>query len=66
MKTLDEIERAAQLLSPAQKTELMLYLARLLRNEQAPLPEPRVFSRNDLDGWMREDKESMQRFLDEQ
>jgi hypothetical protein len=66
MKTLSEIERAAESLPPAQKTELMLFLAQLLRKEQAPLPEPRVFSNSQIEGWMREDEEAMRKFLSEQ
>ena len=38
MKTLAEIERAAEELPPAERTELLLFVARSLRQEQAPLP----------------------------
>ena len=44
MKTLAEIEQAAEELPAAQRTELLLFLAESLRKEQAPLPEPRLFS----------------------
>lgn len=65
MKTLDEIERAAEELPTGQKTELLLFLARSLRKEQAPLPEPRIFSDDQLQRWMNEDEEAMRRFRSE-
>jgi hypothetical protein len=45
MKTLVEIERAAEELPSGQRTELLLFLAETLRKEQVPLSEPRQFSR---------------------
>ena len=62
MKTLVEIERAAEELPIAQRTELLLFLAESLRKEQAPLPEPRTFSEAQLKAWMDEDEEAMRRF----
>ena len=62
MKTLVEIERAAEELPSAQRTELMLFLAETLRKEQVPLPEPREFSTQQLHAWMDEDEEAMRRF----
>jgi hypothetical protein len=62
MKTLDEIERAVEQLPPEQKTELLLFLAGSLRGQQAPLPEPRLFSDEQLKAWMDEDEEAMRRF----
>ena len=62
MKTLDEIERAAEGLPSAQKSELLLFLAESLRKEQAPLPEPRLFSPAQLQAWMDEDEEDMRKF----
>ena len=62
MITLVEIERAAEALPPVQKTELLLFLAESLRKEQAPLPEPRLFSPEQLQAWMDEDEEAMRRF----
>ena len=47
MKTLVEIERAADEL-PSQRAELLLFLAETIRKEQAPLPEPREFSTQQL------------------
>ena len=62
MKTLVEIERAAQELPPGQRTELLLFVAETLRKEQSPLPEPRQFSAVQLQAWMDEDEEAMRRF----
>ena len=62
VKTLDEIESAVAELPPAQKTELLLFVAKSLRGQQAPLPEPRLFSDEQLRVWMDEDEEAMRRF----
>jgi hypothetical protein len=62
MKTLAEIERAVEALPPAEKTELLLFVARCLREEQAPLPEPLDFTDEQLRAWMDEDEEAMRRF----
>lgn len=60
--TLTEIEKAAESLPAAKKTELLLFLAESLRKEQAPLPEPRLFSEEQLQAWMDEDERAMRRF----
>ena len=62
MKTLAEIERAIEDLPSGEKTELLLFVAQRLRAEQAPLPEPRDFSDEQLRAWMDEDDEAMRRF----
>ena len=62
MKTLVEIERAVEELSSGEKTELLLFVAQRLREEQAPLPEPRDFSDEQLRAWMDEDEKAMRRF----
>jgi hypothetical protein len=62
MKSLHEIERAAEELPAAQRTELLLFLAESLRKQQVPLPEPRQFSTGQLQAWMDEDEEAMRRF----
>jgi hypothetical protein len=62
MKTLAEIERAVEELPSGEKTELLLFVAQRLRDEQAPLPEPRDFSDEQLRAWMDEDEEAMRRF----
>ena len=61
MVTLAEIESAAADLSPAEKQELMLFLATRLRAEGATLPEPRTFTRNEMAGWTEEDEADMRR-----
>jgi hypothetical protein len=62
MKTLVEIERAAEELPSRQRTELLLFIAESLRKEQTPLPEPRQFPAEQLQAWMDEDEEAMRRF----
>jgi hypothetical protein len=62
MSSLVEIESAAATLSAGEKAELLLFVAQQLRDEQAPLPEPRLFSKDQLQAWM--DEEDMVRFLD--
>lgn len=61
MVTLAEIESAAAGLSPAEKQELMLFLASRLRAEGAPLPEPRTFMPEEIAGWISEDEADMRR-----
>ena len=61
MVTLAEMESAAAGLSPAEKQELMLFLASRLRAEGAPLPEPRTFPSEEIAGWISEDEADMRR-----
>ena len=62
MSTLAEIEQAADALPPEQKQELMLFLAARLRAEGARLPEPRKFSRQQIETWIAEDEAELRRF----
>jgi hypothetical protein len=62
MTTLSEIQAAAAALPPAQKQELMLFLAARLRSEGAKLPEPHQFPHEEITGWIAEDEADMQRF----
>ena len=62
MNMLVEIEQAVGGLPSAQKAELLLFVAQSLREEQAPLPEPRLFSDEQLRAWMDEDEAAMCRF----
>jgi len=62
MSTLAEIEKAAEKLSPQQKQELMLFLGARLRSERASLPEPRQFSREQVQSWAAEDEADLKRF----
>ena len=61
MGTLADIEAAAVSLSPAEKQELMLFLASRLRAEGAVPPEPRVFAADEMAGWIAEDEADMRR-----
>lgn len=65
MVTLAEIEAAAVSLSPAEKQELMLFLASRLRAEGAKLPEPRVFSADEMARWIAEDEADMRRLQEQ-
>lgn len=65
MSTLAEIERAAEALPPDQKQELMLFLGARLRAEGARLPEPRQFSREQIQSWMAEDEADQRRLHQE-
>ena len=62
MSTLAEIESAATALSSREKAELLLFVASQLRAEGAPLPEPRLFSPDQLQAWMDEDEDDMRKF----
>lgn len=62
MSSLAEIEQAAAALSPQQKQELMLFLGARLRAERAGLPEPRQFSREQVQSWVAEDETDLKRF----
>ena len=62
MSTLAEIESAAADLSPTEKAELLLFVAGQLRAAGAPLPEPRLFSTEQITAWMDEDEEDMRKF----
>jgi len=44
------------------KTELLLFVAQCLRWQQALLPEPGLFSDEQLRAWMDEDQEAMRCF----
>jgi hypothetical protein len=59
MSTLDEIEAAAEKLPADQQRQLLLFLARRLRELGGSLPEPRLFSEEQLKAWMDEDDEDM-------
>jgi hypothetical protein len=62
MSSLAEIEKAAAALSPQQKQELMLFLGARLRAERAGLPEPRQFSREQVQLWVAGDEADLKRF----
>jgi phage-related minor tail protein len=58
MSSLAEIEKAAA----QQKQELMLCLGARLRAEGARLPEPRQFSREQVQSWVAQDEADLKRF----
>jgi len=62
MSTLVEIEKVAAVLSPGQQQELMLFLGARLRAEGARLPDPREFSREMIQSWIKEGEADLQRF----
>jgi hypothetical protein len=64
MSTLGEIETAADALPPAQKQELLLFLAARLRAQAGDLPPPRKFAPSQIETWIAEDEADMQRFRD--
>jgi len=64
MSTLAEIEAAADALPPAQKQELLLFLAARLRAQIGQLPAPRKFSREQLNAWIADDDAEMGRLRD--
>jgi hypothetical protein len=59
MSTLPEIEAAADALPPAEKQELLLFLASRLRAHGGKLP-PRKFSTERLNAWIAEDEADLQ------
>ena len=61
MKSLVEIERAAEQLPKAQQTELLYFLAQRLDQASAPLPPPREFSAEQMQRWMDDDEADMRR-----
>ena len=62
MSTLAESEQAADVLTPEQKQELILFLATRLRAAGAQMPVPRKFSKEEMAGWIAEDEADMERF----
>jgi hypothetical protein len=56
MVALADIEAAAVSLSPAEKQELMLFPASRLRADGVMLPEPRLFSADEMARWIEEDE----------
>jgi hypothetical protein len=62
MSTLEEIESAADALSPEQKQQLLLFLLRRMRAEGVQLPEPRAFSSEQVRQWIEEDEEELKHF----
>jgi hypothetical protein len=66
MSTLAEIEAAVETLPANEKEQLLFFVAQQLRGEAAPLPEPRKFSKEQMDAWIAEDEEDMRRFREDE
>ena len=62
MSTLTEIELAARRLSPAEKQQLLVFVAESLRAHNVPLPQPRLFSPAQMQAWMDEDERDLKEF----
>ena len=61
MRTLTEIEQAADSLSPEEKETLMRFLAVRLRKERSQ-PKPRIYSDEELGTMLAEDEADGERF----
>jgi hypothetical protein len=61
VRTLAEIERAADALPAHEKQELLLFLASRLRSE-GTMPEPREFTKEQIDRWIAEDEAELREF----
>jgi len=57
-----EIELAARKLPPAEKQQLLMLIAQSLREKGQRLPEPRLFSRVEMQAWMDEDERDLNAF----
>ena len=62
MTTLAEIENATDALTPAEQQELFFRLCAKLRRSGGPMPEPRTFTREQIEEWVAQDEEDMRRF----
>jgi hypothetical protein len=59
MISISDIAAAIRELTPAQRSELMLQLAEMIRTEAQPLPAPRTFDALQLERWVEEDEQAM-------
>lgn len=62
MTTLLEIENAAETLPEPEQRELLLFLMERLRCKGPAFPDPRMFSKEEIQGWISMDEEDMRRF----
>ena len=58
MSTIAEIEDAVSKLSEEERAELLLRIAGSLHLRGA-MPEPRIFSKEQIDAWVEEDERGM-------
>ena len=57
-----EIEQAAAKLPAGEQQKLLRFLLRVVPVNESELPKPRIFSDEEIQGWLAEDEESMRRF----
>jgi hypothetical protein len=62
VSTLAEIEKAADALPAEEKRELLVFLAARLRAQGDRMPEPRKYSRDEIQAWIAQDEADFQRF----
>jgi hypothetical protein len=56
MSTLAEIEKAADALPAEEKRKLLVFLAARLRAQGDRMPEPRKYSRDEIQAWIAQDE----------
>ena len=62
MSTLVDIEQAAVKLPAEEQQQLLRFLLRVVPVNEAELPAPRIFSPEEIQGWLEEDQACMRRF----
>ena len=63
MRSLAEIERAADVLQTEEKQELVMFLLTRLRGEGGVLPPVRDIPKEQIEKWVAEDEAGYQNFL---
>lgn len=61
MSTLVEIEEAVTRLSEDEKRQLMLFVMRSLQPDE--MPEPRIFTKEQIQAWIDEDERAGREYL---
>lgn len=61
MSTLAEIQAAADALGPADKQDLLLFLAARLRSQGGQMPSARRFTPDQMKAWIAADEADMKR-----
>jgi len=62
MSMLMEIEQAAVKLPAGEQQQLLRFLLRVVPVNEVELSAPRIFSEEEVQGWLAEDEASMRRF----
>jgi hypothetical protein len=62
MSPLLEIEAAAALLPPVERQQLIVFLARSLREDGARMPVPQRYTKEEIQGWLTEDEAELRQF----